>query len=327
MMIHLRNIQTRLEELTNSWPEVLCIEFNKYINSNLTPPKSDANYDVTKNQLWYNLIIIFIRAFAEEEGDKEEVKSFLEDILWAQFCLLLTFRIKDDLYDGDIRSNSLIIASDQLLIESYRTYNKYFNGSESFWTAYFNSVETTGLTLILVDEMQQDKNTNPRNLLENYKDVLSIFNIGFKAICIKYKANEKLTNIIEVNNYLSIAGQILDDIKDIDEDLSRGRYNYVSLLLMNSYSEKKNKFGSSHEALLNNLFRKGKLSNVFDNIFELMNFAKVSAGILQIKKLNELILEYAQNINLLQKYYHECRVKLLFKTFHDFKESADEENN
>jgi hypothetical protein len=68
-------------------------------------------------------------------------------------------------------------------------------------------------------------------LLEEYAHVDSIFTVGWMALCMKADGHAQIPALRRISRHLAIAGQILDDLEDVADDLRRSRFNYVANVL------------------------------------------------------------------------------------------------
>jgi hypothetical protein len=156
----------------------------------------------------------------------------VRDVLWAQFCLFLFVRIQDDLFDGQATDKRLIYAADQFLIEAERTFGRYFARSSPFWSLFHQALESSTRAILRVDQLQQEPCGRPAQLLEAYAQVAAIFKVGTAAVCLKMRRGRDLVALSRFADEMAMAGQILDDLEDVEEDLRRRRFNYVAKRLL-----------------------------------------------------------------------------------------------
>lgn len=53
---------------------------------------------------------------------------------WLQYCVYGTFRVQDDLVDGDTTDARLAVQTNHLLVEAARCAARHFDGSSTFWS-------------------------------------------------------------------------------------------------------------------------------------------------------------------------------------------------
>jgi hypothetical protein len=158
-------------------------------------------------------------------------KSVLNDVLWAQYCLYKAIRIQDDLFDGDAALPALIYVSDQFLIEAERVFARQFEKSSPFWRHYRHALRTTTQAIVEVDELQQQSTSSPARVLALYPQVNAIFGVGPLAVCL-FSKRRHLRRLSRLTASFAVIGQLLDDFKDLKQDLDRKRYNAAALLLL-----------------------------------------------------------------------------------------------
>jgi len=174
-------------------------------------------------------------ALAGSKGPRRVAPCFVRDVLWAQFCLFLFVRIQDDLFDGQAEDKRLIYAADQFLIEAERTFGRYFARSSRFWCLLHQALETSTRAILRVDQLQQEEGGSPAELLEAYAQVAEIFKVGTAAVCLKMRRPRDLMALSRFADEMAVAGQIFDDLEDVEEDLRRCRLNYVAKRLLDGH--------------------------------------------------------------------------------------------
>jgi hypothetical protein len=154
--------------------------------------------------------------------------SFLADVVWGQYCLFLCIRLQDDVFDHHTPDHTLLYAGDQFLIEAERAFARHFPRPSSFWEIYRTAVETTTRSIVMVDEMQKRAGGAPARLAREYARVAAIFKVGASAIGIARGRTRDLAALRRFFDAMAVGDQILDDLADVDDDLRRGRFNYVA---------------------------------------------------------------------------------------------------
>jgi hypothetical protein len=175
-------------------------------------------------------------ALAGRKRRRRPAPRFVRDVLWAQFCLFLFVRIQDDLFDGQAAEKGLIYVADQFLIEAERTFGRHFARSHRFWGLLHDALETSTRAILRVDQLQQEGSARPPELLEAYAQVAEIFKVGTAAVCLKQRRPRDLVALSRFADEMAMAGQIIDDLEDVEEDLRRCRFNYVAKRLLAGHS-------------------------------------------------------------------------------------------
>ena len=184
-----------------------------------------------KPPFWAVLPSSLTRAYGGQKALREH-RRFLADAVWAQYCLFKCVRLQDDLYDGQERDLSRVFVADQFLIEAERRFSKHFRQAGAFWEAFHNALERTTLAILDADLLQKRPGGHPRELLAAYARVNSIFTVGAAAVCIKFHRPLDLARVATLAGEVAKASQILDDLEDLAEDLSRERFNYAAKVLL-----------------------------------------------------------------------------------------------
>ena len=167
-------------------------------------------------------------------GARPTSSSFVEDVLWAQFCLFLFVRMQDDVFDGQAADKRLIYAADQFLVEAERTFGRHFARGSRLWSLFHQALETSTRAILRVDEMQSAPRGRPEDLLEAYAEVAAIFKVATAAVCLKTGRPGDIVALSRFADEMAMAGQILDDLEDVEEDLRRRRFNYVAKSLLDA---------------------------------------------------------------------------------------------
>jgi len=160
--------------------------------------------------------------------------TFLNDIILGQRMLYLAIRIQDDLFDGHTKAPSLIFSSDNLLIEAESLFSRHFPKDSRFWTEYRNCLRATTCSIVEADEAERSARTDASTLLDLHAKVCSVFKIGSIAVCARSANWIHKRTVSLFCDEMAKAGQIVDDLADLEEDLSRNRNNYVAKRLDHS---------------------------------------------------------------------------------------------
>ncbi len=218
--MRMSSVRERLQRLTSSWPPPMRAGMKRYVRSrtiqslNMTngPPPHYVQFSI-----W------LLRCFKRKLSGSD--RRFLADVLWGQFCLYLAFRMQDDLLDHETGADWLILISDLLQLEAVRTFSMHFSSDSRFWSLYFESLESTIQGVVRVDTLQRSRVGRVATLLKGYARVCAFFTIGAAAVCVRFSRMKEFQHAVIFWNEMAIAGQLLDDVGDLDEDWRRGRFN------------------------------------------------------------------------------------------------------
>jgi hypothetical protein len=154
--------------------------------------------------------------------------SSLGDILWGQYCLFQCIRLQDDVFDGHVTDLALVYAANQFLVEAERAFAKHLPHASRFWHMFWRAFESTTQAIVRVDAMQKCIGCDPARLAREYASVGAVLKVGTAAVCIGHGRPGDVAPLGRFADECAIADQILDDLEDVDEDLRRGRFNYVA---------------------------------------------------------------------------------------------------
>ena len=219
-------VEKRLARYLRDWPPAVAEEVTAYLGH----PATDAvDRDHGEERFW-SLLPRWLAADRRFVSGPRP-RAWLSDILWAQYCLFLFVRIHDDLFDRQAHSSSLVFVADQLLLESETTLARH-HADAAFWRLFRASVSTTLAAILKVDALQQRPRAMKASALGLHANVSAIFKVGAAAICVDARRMREFRQISRCADELAIAEQILDDLFDIEEDVSRGRYTFPANTLL-----------------------------------------------------------------------------------------------
>ncbi len=278
--------------------------------------RRDRNARIHNHPYWISLPSWLLAAYRRERRGEIRSTKFLNDILWAQYCLFLSVRIQDDLFDRQADSLSLIFISDQFQVEAELAFSHYFGRKSTFWDVYRNCLQSTTRAIIRVDTLQRTPRANPETLLGEYAKVSAIFKVGSAALCDRFHRMNDFSRIARFADEMAIVGQILDDLEDIDEDLQRNRFNYVASVLLPSRPKKtvpRKLLGQIAENLLFN----GGLNNILNKVRRHLRLAHEALDPLKIRAPTKFIASYQNAVDKMENDLHRQTVSLIFgRTYH-----------
>ncbi len=237
---------------------------------------------------------------------------FFEDLCWVQYCVYATFRVQDDLVDGDTRDPLLAVEANRLLVEASRCAARHFEGSSPFWSVFQGSIEATSRAIASLDELQRTAEREPHKELKLYVDLAACLRIAAAAMAIGADREELWEQrIAPALDRLAVAGQILDDLQDLEEDLRAGRLNYAAWSLGRPI------FGATPEATLtviaSNLATGERLAELLDVPKRLVAEAAEVLGRTVCPPLHAYLLRYRDGVDAVESEMSARRDMLLLR--------------
>ena len=178
-----------------------------------------------KAPYWLQLPIWLQRRYRQEGRWRGVPRGALQTILHGQLALFQCIREQDDLFDGQARDLEMIYAADLHLLDSRRCFAKLFPKEQRFWREYWRCVEETVRGIVEVDRKQRRRGRMTLSSVGDYARVGAIFRVSSAAVCLLAKRESDYRMVRAYCNEMAMAGQISDDMQDIQEDKARGRHN------------------------------------------------------------------------------------------------------
>jgi hypothetical protein len=308
------SLKDRLEKSLQSWPSAMTKDFRAYFRQLHERSREPTGYNKGTGKLPFWLLLPI---WLTEKYNKKRTKNlldthFLNDILWGQYCLFLSIRIKDDLHDRQAESFSLIFGADQFLIEAYSVFSQYMRQATPFWDIYRGCLEETTRGIVNVDKLQRSPNTAPKRLRDGYANVSSLFKIASAAVCFQVDRTKDFSAVSTFADSVAIAGQILDDLQDIDEDLQRDRFNYAAIHLLRRSKKKHTHSKQALNRITENMLYTNGINSLLDEIDAHILTADKAAKSLRISEAEKYLQDYHEMLSSLRHSHHRERVKLIF---------------
>jgi hypothetical protein len=158
-------------------------------------------------------------------------RRVVDDLLWGQYCLFAYVRMRDDVMDRQATGASLVFAADGFLVEAERVFAQHVR-EEAFWAFFRRALERTAHGILEVNARQRRAGGSLPPMLAAYARVSEIFKVGSAAICLPERRRKELVRVERFADELAIAGQLLDDLEDVREDLADGRWNGAARILL-----------------------------------------------------------------------------------------------
>ena len=158
-------------------------------------------------------------------------RSVVQDILWGQYCLFASIRMQDDVVDRHEPCAALVFVANAFLVEAERAFARHVR-DEAFWTFFRQALDQTADGILEVDALQRRRRGPIEPILDAYTRVAAIFKVGSAAICLPRKRHADFARVGEFADHLAIAGQLVDDLEDMSEDWSDGRWNVAARVVV-----------------------------------------------------------------------------------------------
>lgn len=239
-------------------------------------------------------------------------RRFLNDVLWAQYCLFLHVRILDDLYDQHVQDPSLAYTAQLFKLEADGIFLKYFASARRFWNDYRGYYSKTISAIVRVDRLQQAAGADPKKILSGYMDVCSIFKIGSLAICCYGKRMHLLPDVAAFADALAAIGQAMDDLEDLQQDIGRGRYNFVSTFLLKQQKSATERRGDISSSWSN---ADKALAKLFLTLNKHLQVAERAAKKLKSTEMGEYCNWVGETLTKLEQQLHLMKVKWIFRDY------------
>ena len=238
--------------------------------------------------------------------------SFLADVLWGQYCLFQCIRLQDDVFDGHTKDLALVYAADQFLIDAERTFAKHFPRSSRFWDAFWPAFESTTQAIVRVDELQKRIGCDPARLGREYAKVAAVLKVGTAAVCFAHGRPGGVAALDRFADDCAIGDQILDDLEDVDEDLRRGRFNYVAQRICGGRAGRaRSDPAEARREIARALALGDAAGRIIGDARRHFDRAAVTADGLRIPALGALTAGARRSVHGLERAFHRAQVKTL----------------
>jgi len=228
------SLALRLQRFINAQPRAIARALQKYCRSVPIglPHRLPSHHRLHSHPYWIAIPVVLARRWSDALATSGPRRTFLHDVLWAQYCLYISVRITDDIFDGQVRDPQMEPLAGRFHREADEAFARHFSERAEFWT-HFRAHYLTSLKGIKgVDTLQRGEALAPRAILRGFANTSSIFKIGATAVCLASGRNSALPIIGSIADELAIGTQIVDDVRDMAEDLKRGRFNYAARMLL-----------------------------------------------------------------------------------------------
>ena len=161
-----------------------------------------------------------------------EGRALLADLHWIQYCVYAVFRVQDDLLDGETADRRLAVEANHLLVEAARCAARRFPGDSPFWRVFRRTVDATSRAVVELDRLQRSPQRPPRRELDLYRDQAACLGIAAAGVCLAAgREGDWRHRVAPALDRMAVAAQIVDDLRDVGDDLAEGRINHVAWYL------------------------------------------------------------------------------------------------
>jgi hypothetical protein len=234
--------------------------------------------------------------------------GWIDDILWAQYCLFLFVRIHDDLFDGQAQQRSLVFVADEMLLEAQNTLARRSTAAR-FWQLFRQNVALTLRGILRADAIQQRRGAMNGRTVTAYADVSAVFKVAIAAVCVGSGRMREFRALSRFADEIAIAEQILDDLFDVDEDLARSRYNFAAnCLLIGQLSE-----GIDAERITRELLLGQGVGAVFQKVRRHLDRAADAVAPLRLAPAIRYVDAFRRGVDDLRQQLHATRAAYVFE--------------
>ena len=139
--------------------------------------------------------------------------------------------MRDDVLDRQAAGSGLVFVADAFLVEAERAFAKHVRQDE-FWAFFRHALEQTAHGILEVDALQRRGRGSLEPILTAYTRVSAILKVGSAAVCLPRDRHADFACVERFADHLAIAGQLVDDLEDVQEDLGDGRCNAAARVLV-----------------------------------------------------------------------------------------------
>jgi hypothetical protein len=240
--------------------------------------------------------------------------TLLGDALWAQYCVFLSVRTRDDLLDGQTRLRRVAGAVDRLQVEARQTLARHLPRGSRFWPFLERAVETTDQAIAEVDRLQRSADGMPPDSLACYARVGEIFKIGSAAVCMALGRTGDLGPVGRCCDHLAIASQLLDDLVDLPEDLEHGRRSFAASWILRFGRPGTTAGAVTKTTIWDGLVRGHASGALLDRTRGQLRRAARAVAPAHLKAAAALIDRLLREVDLIESHVHRAKVALLFGT-------------
>jgi len=240
-----------------------------------------------------------------------EQRGILHDLLYAQYCLLLTIRIHDDLLDAQATDSWLILVGDDLLVEAQTVFEQHSRGHAQ--SIVGSAVRTSLYAIADVDRLQRASRGMPISARGLYADVAAVFSVAAGAALARLNRYDEYRTFRRFASDLSIASQLLDDLADVEEDAAHGRLNVAAAMLIGSprLAVRCRNQRFRRQLIARRIASEGAAESLLDLTIAHVHRAARTARRLSVSQATEYARAMERECNQLREAMHHTRVDVI----------------
>ncbi len=290
-------LNSYIEDSIASWSPAMRQEFHRYIRRfyRETHSRTECDDPVRSQPYWLLFPAWLARKYGRMSSNRLD-KGTLNDILWGQYCVFLAVRIKDDLFDGQTSASCLLGAADHFLAEGCKVFSRHVPNENRFWDFFSGYLKETSVAIIEVDAMQRRRRVSLTQMRDGHARVSSIFKIGAAAVCCLANHPDHMNCISEAFDKLAVAGQILDDFQDIDEDFRQGRLNYAARFILGASRQAAMRREDALHHIAERLLYSDSAARLFAEVIGHVHMTSRLLSPLRLPETEEYVTEYARSL-------------------------------
>jgi hypothetical protein len=310
--------------VVQNWSPELARDFREF-SSWLEVRSSPRNNSKKRNDTfpyWLQLPIWLAKSYSHGNGRRPVSPHFLDDILWGQFCLFYFTKIHDDVFDQHTGHLSLVFAGDELLLEAYRVFLRYFEPSSVFWQYLDSCIRDTLKAIMAVDKLQRTSYSREVDVLRLYirkklcAKGYAICKTATYAICIRAGRQKDFPFAEAFADEFALVGQVLDDFDDMKDDLDRGRLNSAASFLLRYGSSGRSDRSRAKERIARNVVGTAAVGKLFDELRLHLDKAGKKIGPLKLREAEEHISSFKLCLDSYEERLHRQRIELMMSLMH-----------
>jgi hypothetical protein len=218
------------------------------------------------------------------------------------------------LYDEQGITSKLFFAADLFLTEAFATFHKHLGQSPKFWDTCADSIQESILAFWEVDAMQKRQQVSFKEMRSGHARIASIFKIASAAVCYLAGRRHDYSIVETALDELAIAGQILDDFQDMDEDIKQGRLNYAARFILGSSAKTGAKSGDASSLVAERILYSDRVARLFEEIAEHVESSYSTVARLKIPEAAKYYSNYKQSIKKTADALDRERMRHIFRT-------------
>jgi hypothetical protein len=258
----------RIRKASQKWPRPLCNVFREYLAGKGKPffDRIQPGRDILYYPFWLLMPGWLLDRSSQDLPKNIPKLTLLEDILYAQLCLVLFVRIHDDLADDPSQRSFLAVAAFQLLIDSEMVFCKYLGQANTFSSLFHEALRTTSFCAIQLEFLERDPDIKPDRIMRLYAKEAAVLLLGSRVIGFLAGSPDDIREIQRFGGAMTVSGQLLDDLRDLEEDLAQGKINLAASILMRA----SNRAGLSVQLTRESLVEAGIFSGGFQDVLNVV---------------------------------------------------------